>query len=82
MKWSKEWFPTIPKYSPSYWLSESNQKRFLDEISSQFGIVKPSDWARITISLVKGQGGQVCLFHCNFNERDFSVDIITRCFKH
>lgn len=60
--WKKEWFPTIPKYTRMYWKSEENQRNFLKYIASQYGVEKPQDWNKISLTLIRGEGGQVNLF--------------------
>lgn len=61
--WKREWFPKIPKYPGSFWNSKENQIAFLDDIAIDYKIKEPSDWSRVTLSLVRKKGGQVSKSH-------------------
>lgn len=57
--WEREWFVNVPKYSHSFWNNMSNQRLFLYNIASEYGIEDPSQWKRLTYALIKKQGGNV-----------------------
>ena len=59
IEWKREWFHNIPKYPKEFWNNLNNSQRFLDQISNEYNINSPNDWKRITISLIKKNGGQV-----------------------
>lgn len=60
IKWELEWFSNLPRYGRGHWLSYENQLNFLDSIAMKYHVSQPNDWKRITSSLIKSKGGQVC----------------------
>lgn len=62
MTWKREWFINLPKHSPSYWNSQENQRNFMDAIAMQYNIRSLGDWQKVTVSLIKGNGGKVSSF--------------------
>ena len=59
IKWKREWFPITPKYPKEYWNNLNNSQIFLDQIAINQNINTPNDWKKITVSLIKKNGGQV-----------------------
>lgn len=60
-QWRQEWFVNIPKYDPAYFITLENQRKFLDDIASQYVIKSSVEWKRVTSALIKKHGGNV--FH-------------------
>lgn len=61
IEWKREWFPNISKFPKDYWDSTSSQKAFLDTLRVQYKLNNADDWKRVTLSLIRKQGGQVAL---------------------
>lgn len=61
VNWQREWFPNLKKYEKGYWREERNQRKFLDLIAAKYNLQQPSDWNRVTQSLIRQNGGQVRL---------------------
>lgn len=59
IKWAKEWFQNLPKYSVTFWKNKENQREFMNKIAKSYNIRTPNDWQRVTVSLIKMKGGQV-----------------------
>lgn len=59
VNWNVSWFPNVPKYSPSYWDTTLNQRKFIREIAEVYGIHQNEDWQRVSLSLIKKNGGSV-----------------------
>lgn len=59
--WKRDWFTNLPIFPKDHWNSRENQLKFLEKIASQYNIKfnSPADWKRITLSLIRKQGGQV-----------------------
>lgn len=57
--WKREWFVNIPKYSPSFWKIEANQRKFMELLASEYNIKNPTDWSRVSNSFIKKKGGKV-----------------------
>ena len=71
-EFKKEWFHHIPKYPKEFWNNLNNSQKFLDQISNEHNINTSNDWKRITISLIKKNGGQVKFILIKINKlRDY-----------
>lgn len=60
-QWKRSWFSSLPEYPKNYWNSICNRKKFFDELSSNYQIVNPSDWKRVSMSLIRKRGGKAVL---------------------
>ena len=59
ISWKREWFVNLSKFPHDYWNLIENQRKFLDEIASEYNIKTPNDWKRVSMSLIRKKGGQV-----------------------
>lgn len=61
VNWKIEWFKYVRGLPDSFWTHSSNRITFMDEFAIKYNIQVPSDWKRISVSLLKKQGGKVFL---------------------
>lgn len=57
-EWTPHLFSQVPHH---YWKEKSSQRKFMDWISEQLGIVKQDDWFSITVDNVRKLGGMSVL---------------------
>lgn len=56
--WKEEWFLKLPQ---SHWKSMENRRKFLENVSVQLNIQKPSDWGKIRTQHIHELGGGALL---------------------
>lgn len=71
IEWKREWFANLPKYERSFWNSEENCKHFLNKIATEVNIQTTNDWRKISISLLKNNGGNVSNTKCIYKIRGY-----------
>lgn len=54
----------MQRYPVHYFDDKKNQKKFLDEFAMKYNLTCPGDWSRITLTMMKQRGGQVCVKSC------------------
>lgn len=50
---------SLPRFSREYWSSDANCRKFMDKIAEDSNIVLGSDWKKVSLSLIRNNGGQV-----------------------
>lgn len=59
ISWDPKWFKFCQRVPSSFWNISTNQKRFFDNIAEKNQISSPTDWLRVSTTLVQKSGGQV-----------------------
>lgn len=61
INWKREWFPKVPLFPRTFWISHENRRKFLDSLTLHFKIKAPSDWGKVTIQDFNRLGGYALL---------------------
>lgn len=64
IEWEKNWFPNIFKNErvpTNFWKLKQNQISYFKELEKEFNIRIPSDWGKISISMIHQRGGKSLL---------------------
>lgn len=59
IQWKQEWFSSTPRFPKSHWNSQENCKLFMDDVAKKNHIKTQSDWRKVTIGVLRKNGGSV-----------------------
>lgn len=59
IQWKREWFSNLSRFSNTYWNSVENCRQFMDKIAVNSNVILERDWRKVSLALIRSNGGQV-----------------------
>lgn len=65
INWKRGWFETLSRFPKTHWNSIQNCRSFMDDIAVSSNVVLPGDWKKVSLALIRNNGGEAIPCYCD-----------------
>lgn len=83
IQWKKSWFANAHQFPKKHWESLENCKKFMEDIAVKSKVFSEKDWRKVSLTLIRQNGGEVNKFLISLNFfRGSFVSIMAHCERY